>query len=207
MEDIADIQIDDEVGWVLVVEKDAVFQTLARLGITRHAAFARRGVVITGKGYPDIATRQLVKALSDNLPKTIPILGLMDGDPFGLDILSVYKFGSKSLRHFNEELVARRIKWLGVGRGDCAMANVDLGEMIPMKTRDYQKAQSMLQRRMPDKWRQELMSMVFTRRKTEIEVLLNIQEENPFSSFVGWLAGMVNAAMDRVASEGPMDVS
>lgn len=65
----------------------------------------------------------------------------------------------------------------------------------------------MLQRRMPDKWRQELMSMVFTRRKTEIEVLLNIQEENPFSSFVGWLAGMVNAAMDRVASEGPMDVS
>ncbi|CAG8482956.1 13992_t:CDS:2 [Acaulospora colombiana] len=60
-----------------------------------------------GKGYPDVATRQLVKALGDyrrsrvvNLygkrtESQIPILGFFDNDPYGVEILSVYKFGSQ----------------------------------------------------------------------------------------------------------------
>lgn len=44
----------------------------------------------------------------------IPILGMVDGDPFGLDILSVYKYGSRGMQHENEKLATKRIKWLGV---------------------------------------------------------------------------------------------
>ena len=45
---------------------------------------------------------------------SIPLLALVDGDPYGLDILSVYKFGSMLMRHESESLVAKRVEWLGL---------------------------------------------------------------------------------------------
>ncbi|KAG6372419.1 Spo11/DNA topoisomerase VI subunit A, partial [Boletus reticuloceps] len=113
-EDIERFEVQSDVSWVLVVEKEAVFQTLCRLQFTKYPGLPGCGLIVTGKGYPDIATRQLVKTLSDNLPDEIPIMGLVDGDAYGLDILSVYKYGSQSLRHENEKLAAHRIQWLGV---------------------------------------------------------------------------------------------
>lgn len=41
-------------------------------------------------------------------------MALVDGDPYGLDILSVYKYGSRAMQHENDKLAARRIKWLGI---------------------------------------------------------------------------------------------
>ena len=41
-----------------------------------------------------MATRKLLKCISTQFPDT-PVLGLMDNDPYGLEILSIYKFGSK----------------------------------------------------------------------------------------------------------------
>lgn len=41
-------------------------------------------------------------------------MALVDGDPYGLDILSVYRNGSRGLRHENSKLAARRVEWLGV---------------------------------------------------------------------------------------------
>lgn len=44
--------------------QQAVFQTL------RAAPFMQEGgIVMTGKGYPDVATRELVKYFSDTLPE------------------------------------------------------------------------------------------------------------------------------------------
>lgn len=45
-----------------------------------------------GKGYPDLATRQLVKMIWDKLK--IPIFILVDADPHGFDIMCTYRFGS-----------------------------------------------------------------------------------------------------------------
>lgn len=50
----------------------------------------------------------------DQQPGRVPILGIVDADPYGLDILSVYKYGSKSMQHENDKLAATRIKWLGL---------------------------------------------------------------------------------------------
>ena len=38
----------------------------------------------------------------------------MDADPYGIDILSVYKYGSSSMLHEQESLAASRVKWIGV---------------------------------------------------------------------------------------------
>lgn len=38
----------------------------------------------------------------------------MDADPHGIEILSVYAFGSISMRHQNDGLTAERVVWIGV---------------------------------------------------------------------------------------------
>ncbi len=45
-----------------------------------------------GRGQPDVATRLFLKKLSG---LGIPILGLFDADPYGVEILSVYTTGSR----------------------------------------------------------------------------------------------------------------
>jgi len=103
--------------------------------ITVHLFSVLLSFILTamqGKGYPDVPTRYLVKSLSDCLhfkwvsfyPPTkfpltlslirVPILGFMDADPYGLDILSIYKYGSRAMQHENEWMAAGRIRWLGL---------------------------------------------------------------------------------------------
>lgn len=42
-------------------------------------------------------------------------MALVDGDPYGLDILSVYNYGSRALKHENERLAAGgRVVWIGI---------------------------------------------------------------------------------------------
>ncbi|KAF5348657.1 hypothetical protein D9758_006787 [Tetrapyrgos nigripes] len=174
-EDIESFDFDNEVKWVLIVEKDAVFQTLCHLKLTNHPRLSSRGLMITGKGYPDIATRHLVKTF-------VPILALVDSDPYGIDILSVYRFGSRALHHERERLAAERVEWLGVWPSELTRYGIEKDDLIPItehdrkkmdKSRDYQ-AFSLLQRprsQMPTKWRKELIHMLHNRRKAEIEIL------------------------------------
>lgn len=70
--------------FVLLVEKDAAFMRLAEDRFYNEYPC----IIITGKGQPDVSTRLFLKMIKDQLQ--IPILGLMDADPYGLKILSVY---------------------------------------------------------------------------------------------------------------------
>ncbi|KAH9949634.1 DNA topoisomerase IV alpha subunit [Amylocystis lapponica] len=174
-EEIAQFDVSDALGWVLIVEKEAVFQTLCRLRLTTHPSLPGPGILITGKGYPDVATRQLVKTLADNLPARVPVLALVDGDAFGLDILSVYRFGSAGMRHERARLAAARVRWLGIWASELAGLGVDRDALIPMTRHDEKKALAMLRRPdLPRRWRKELQCMLHTRRKAEIEVLSTI---------------------------------
>ncbi|CAG8462382.1 9350_t:CDS:10 [Ambispora gerdemannii] len=86
-------------------------------------------IMITGKGYPDVATRHLVKLLADqkisntsqsstNTQNEFPILGLFDNDPYGVEIFFVYKFGSTSMSFDNENLATPNLRWLGLHCSD-----------------------------------------------------------------------------------------
>jgi meiotic recombination protein SPO11 len=155
-EDIKAFTVEEDVEWILIVEKDVSIARIAsrtklltadtgrppdplppalRLAPTpprtrahHHGAFIllsfspahwRRGAT-QGKGYPDVATRQLVATLSACLPRRIPLLALVDGDPYGLDILAVYKYGSRAMAHEAEKLAAPRVKYLGVFASELA---------------------------------------------------------------------------------------
>lgn len=45
-------------------------------------------IIVTAKGQPDVATRLFLRKLKQTLK--IPVLALVDSDPYGLKILSVY---------------------------------------------------------------------------------------------------------------------
>jgi hypothetical protein len=51
---------------------------------------------------------------------SIPIVALVDGDAHGLDIVSVYKFGSVALRHEAHKLAALRVQCIGVWTSELA---------------------------------------------------------------------------------------
>jgi len=87
-----------------------------------------------GKGYPDVATRQLVATLSTRLPRRVPIFCLVDGDPYGLDIMSVYKYGSRAMAHEGEKLAAGRIEYLGIFPSELTKL-VSILENVPRLTK------------------------------------------------------------------------
>ncbi|KAH8841786.1 hypothetical protein MCOR07_002362 [Pyricularia oryzae] len=101
--------------WVLIIEKEATFRTLASSQFYRNSR-AGPGVMVTGKGYPDLSTRNLVYCLREARPR-IPIYSLVDYDPDGIRILCTYKYGSSALEHERQSAVSN-IQWIGIRLSD-----------------------------------------------------------------------------------------
>lgn len=76
-------EIRSDALFILLVEKDAAFMRLAEDRF--YAQFPC--IIITAKGQPDVASRLFLRKLRDELK--IPVLALVDSDPYGLKILSV----------------------------------------------------------------------------------------------------------------------
>lgn len=89
---IDDIYLE-EIVFILVVEKESVFRNIVNESSAERNFFAS-ALLVTGKGYPCLFTRQLLKYLSVKYPN-IPIYGLFDCDPYGMDIYHCYKYGSR----------------------------------------------------------------------------------------------------------------
>jgi len=104
--------LDDDAEFVLVVEKDAVFQQLHRYGFWRKY----KAILITSAGQPDRATRRFVRRLSEELK--LPIYVLADSDPYGFYIYSVFKIGSITLSYESERLATPDAKFIGVMMSD-----------------------------------------------------------------------------------------
>lgn len=66
-----------------------------------------RCIIVTAKGVPDVATRYLLKKIKDEF--YIPVLGLMDFDPSGLRILSIYRYGSNNMSYDRETMATKGV--------------------------------------------------------------------------------------------------
>jgi DNA topoisomerase-6 subunit A len=104
--------VEVNADYVLVVEKDAVFQQLHRAGFWRKY----RAILITSAGQPDRATRRFLRRLNEELK--LPVYILTDADPYGWYIYSVFRIGSISLSYESERLATPDAKFLGVSMGD-----------------------------------------------------------------------------------------
>ena len=104
--------IDVDAEFVLVVEKDAVFQQLHRIGFWKKY----RAILITSAGQPDRATRRFIRRLNTELK--LPVYILTDADPYGWYIYSVFRIGSITLSYESERLATPEARFLGVSMTD-----------------------------------------------------------------------------------------
>ncbi|CAN1778282.1 Meiotic recombination protein SPO11-2 [Linum perenne] len=150
--------------YIIVVEKHAIFQRLAEDRIFNHIP----SILITAKGYPDMATRFLLHRMSRAFPH-LPIFALVDWNPAGLAILSTFKHGSIAMG-LEAYRYACNVRWLGV-RGD-DLQFIPEEALVPLKPRDIQIAKSLMSSEiLQDKYKEELELMVQSGKRAEIEAL------------------------------------
>ncbi len=104
--------IDVDAEYVLVIEKDAVFQQLHRAGFWKKY----KSILVTSAGQPDRATRRFVRRLNEELK--LPVYIITDSDPYGWYIYSVFKIGSITLSYESERLATPQARFLGVSMSD-----------------------------------------------------------------------------------------
>ena len=163
---ITDVRSD--ASFILLVEKEAAFMRIA------EDRFYNRYpcIVITAKGQPDVATRLFLKKLKTEL--RLPVLGLVDADPYGLKILSVYMTGSKNMSYDSANLTTPDIKWLGVRPSDLDRYKIPEQCRLPMTAHDIKTGRELLKEdyvRSNPAWVRELELMLEMNVKAEIQAL------------------------------------
>lgn len=162
-------RITSKAEFVLIVEKDTVFQKLTNDPVGKQ--FCENIILITAKGYPDISTRLLVKKI-DNLLSHIPIYILVDADPFGIEIMCTYKFGSFNKIFEAEDLAVPKVRYIGVMPSDLDNLNILVSEATP---EDLKKTDDILQRPyVRGRLREELYWIKTRKKKAEIENLYQL---------------------------------
>lgn len=156
---------------VLVVEKESVFQTIVSDYEYLHDQLGKF-VVVTGKGYPCMATRKLVSQLG----LVCPVFVLVDFDPYGLEIALQYRKGSSVLPDDAGALACPNIRYLGITFKDLD----SYGHVDSYKERltdaDRKRAQSIHDQYNSMGWddvSQSLTKMLDKNMKAEIEAISN----------------------------------
>ncbi|TVU42861.1 hypothetical protein EJB05_09284, partial [Eragrostis curvula] len=161
---LSKLKLCSDARYIIVLEKDAIFQRLAEDRLYNQLPC----ILITAKGYPDIATRFILHRLSQTFPN-MPIFALVDLNPAGLAILCTYKYGSISMG-LESYRYACNVKWLGL-RGD-DLQLIPESALQELKPRDLQIAKSLLSSKfLQENHRAELTRMVDTGKRAEIEAL------------------------------------
>ncbi|XP_052203725.1 DNA topoisomerase 6 subunit A [Diospyros lotus] len=163
---VGDMQSD--AVFILLVEKDAAYMRLA------EDRFYNRFpcIIVTAKGQPDVATRLFLRKMKMELK--LPVLALVDSDPYGLKILSVYGCGSKNMSYDSANLTTPDIKWLGIRPSDLDKYKIPEQCRLPMTEQDIKTGKDLLEEDFVKKnpgWVEELSLMVKTKQKAEIQAL------------------------------------
>ncbi|XP_010644557.1 meiotic recombination protein SPO11-1 isoform X2 [Vitis vinifera] len=176
--------------YILVVEKESVFQRLANdkfcnknrcIVITVSTYFVQPSVKINfltmffcqGRGYPDIPTRRFLRLLVEKLH--LHVYCLVDCDPYGFDILTTYRFGSMQMAYDAKFLRVPEIEWLGAFPSDSEKYGLPEPCLLPLTAEDKRKTEAILHRCYLQQellhWRLELELMLQRGVKFEIEAL------------------------------------
>ncbi len=158
--------VESDAEFILLSEKDAAVMRLA------EAKYWNRQpcIVLTGKGSGDIATRAFLKMLVKELE--IPAFALVDSDPYGHYIYSVFLRGSKRLSYESPFIATPELKLLGVLSRDLDAYNIPKAVRIPMEPADIKRVKDMLKEPFVQKnkpWVEDLRLMLKLKEKAEIQ--------------------------------------
>ncbi len=158
--------LESDAEFILLSEKDAAVMRLAEVKYWNRQPC----IVLTGKGSGDIATRAFLKTLVKELE--IPAFALVDSDPYGHYIYSVFLRGSKRLSYESPFIATPELKLLGVLTRDLDEYNIPKAVRIPMEPTDIKRVKDMLKEpfvRQNKEWVEDLKLMLSLREKAEIQ--------------------------------------
>ncbi|KAJ2231087.1 endodeoxyribonuclease [Coemansia sp. RSA 485] len=150
------IQFKYSITTVLIVEKEARFPEI---------------VLVTGKGYPDINTREILQTFAKNLK----VLVLVDYNPDGAHIYQVYAEGGWSQQTYG----IAHAKWVGL---HCSMSRIEkwglnLEWLIEFTARDRNLAIKLIQHWVNNKQLRRITArMLYRGKKAEIESITQYRE-------------------------------
>jgi len=130
---------------ILVIEKEGVYNRLSE-----ERLFDRFPcILVTGKGFPDLATRALVHTLYNELK--IPVLGLCDGNPYGISVLALYHCAGDRMGVDGGTKYGVPIKWLGLRHSHVAELEEELPKTVFQKLSDldYKRIDTLLEETNP----------------------------------------------------------
>ncbi|MFW9887577.1 MAG: helix-hairpin-helix domain-containing protein [Candidatus Thorarchaeota archaeon] len=158
--------LESDAEFILLSEKDAAVMRLA------EAKYWNRQpcIVLTGKGSGDIATRAFLRMLVKELE--IPAFALVDSDPYGHYIYSVFLRGSKRLSYESPFIATPELKLLGVLSRDLEEYNIPKSVRIPMEPTDIKRVRDMLNEpfvQANKAWVKDLRLMLQLKEKAEIQ--------------------------------------
>jgi meiotic recombination protein SPO11 len=160
--------IRSDADFIILVEKEAAYMRLAE----DRFYLKYPCIIVTGKGQPDVATRLFLKKITSQLK--IPVLSLVDSDPYGLKIMSVYCSGSKQMSYDSGHLTTSEIKWLGIRPTDLDKYHLPAQCRLQLTDTDRKMGEELLREPFIQKnkaWVAELEHMLATGEKAEIQAL------------------------------------
>ncbi|MBX3321856.1 MAG: DNA topoisomerase IV subunit A [Phycisphaeraceae bacterium] len=155
--------------FVLHVEKDTVWQRF-----NEDRFWETHNCILTeGSGQPPRGVRRLLHRL--NKEHGLPIICLLDCDPWGHYIYSVIKQGSISLAFESERLAIPEAKFLGIRAKDYEACELSDDVQIALNDRDTQRARQIME--YPwfadhKGWQREIQKMLDNGFKMEVESLI-----------------------------------
>jgi meiotic recombination protein SPO11 len=160
--------VESDAEFLLIVEKDAAMLRLSEVKWWNKYPC----ILLTAKGSPDIASRIFARRLAKELK--LPAFTLVDADPFGHYIHSVYLRGSKRLSYESPFLATPELKLLGVLGRDLDQYNIPKECRLRMTPQDIKRAKAVMDEpfvAQNPKWVADIRLMVKRKEKAEIQAL------------------------------------
>ncbi len=160
---------DVKADFILHVEKDTVWQRF-----NEDRFWETHNCILTeGSGQPTRGVRRMLHRLHKE--HGLPVICLLDCDPWGHYIYSVIKQGSISLAFESERLAIPEAKFLGIRAKDYKACDLSDDVQITLNDRDITRARQILAYPWFDghrAWKREIKTMLDNGFKMEVESLI-----------------------------------
>jgi DNA topoisomerase VI subunit A len=168
--------VDVKAKYVLVVEKDALWQILNETGLWKKENL----ILISPQGQAARGTRRLIRKFAD---LGLPVYVFNDADAWGWYIYWTIKTGSMNLAYIGKDIATPEARFIGVTMSD--IEKYDFLKSLTLKATevDLKRAQEMLSYPWINKhkeWAEELKKVLKTKTKLESDAL-----QGPKLTFVG----------------------
>lgn len=167
IKDILEMKFVCHATHIVIVEKDTVFQ---RLIAYSEEEMLRGVLLVTAKGFPDVATRMFVWRIRQMHPH-IPIVGIVDWNPSGASIMSLYRYGSDRMVE-SSSCALSDIGWLGIRQS--MIREIGHDSFQKMSDRDVKLASGLVKKlkgKNNAAWAEEVECMMISGVKVDIEQL------------------------------------